>query len=172
MLDLHRPELQVIVEPFRLILLAFEADAELPQSAKQALYKPVKEFYSLQRTSSEISILCVPEQANLIMSELTVKAKQQTLGSDEDRRPWRVIRIRGPMDLTMASSDYLDELIMVSADLLQQTGVMASFATALANANIALLAQSTYLTDYVLVRQDELDSALAALAKAGWSVAK
>jgi enamine deaminase RidA (YjgF/YER057c/UK114 family) len=43
------------------------------------------------------------------------------------------------------------------------TGVLASLANPLAAAGISIFAVSTYDTDYVLVREDDLEAALAAL---------
>lgn len=50
-----------------------------------------------------------------------------------------------------------------------KTGVMAAFATALADAGIELLAQSTYNTDYILIKLEKLDAARGALAASGWT---
>lgn len=46
-------------------------------------------------------------------------------------------------------------------------GILASLSAALAAAKVSLLAISTYDTDYLLVRQADLETALAALRLAG-----
>ncbi len=51
------------------------------------------------------------------------------------------------------------------------TGVLASLAEPLAGARISIFAISTYDTDYILVRRDDLDRAVSALAQAGHEVA-
>ncbi len=66
---------------------------------------------------------------------------------------WRCLQVRGPLDWAM-------------------TGVLASLATPLAEAGISLFAISTYEMDYILVRQAELEKALAALARAGHRIAE
>jgi len=49
-------------------------------------------------------------------------------------------------------------------------GVMVSIATPLADAGIPVLAIGTYDTDYVLVRESDLEAAVAALRGAGHAV--
>jgi hypothetical protein len=63
-------------------------------------------------------------------------------------REWRVLKVQGPFAFTT-------------------TGVLASFAAPLAQAGISLLAIATYDTDYLLVKTDALDRAIATLIAAG-----
>lgn len=62
---------------------------------------------------------------------------------------WRALKVVGPLDFSL-------------------TGVMACISTALANAGIALLALSTYDTDYILVKEERLACAIQALADKGF----
>jgi len=64
---------------------------------------------------------------------------------------WRCIKIQGPLPFSM-------------------TGVLASVVKPLAEAGISLFAFSTYDTDYILVKEEALDSALSALARAGHEI--
>jgi hypothetical protein len=48
--------------------------------------------------------------------------------------------------------------------------VLAGLATPLASAGISIFAVSTYDTDYVLVRDDDLDRAVRALREAGHNI--
>ena len=66
-------------------------------------------------------------------------------------RGWRVLAVRGPLAFSL-------------------TGVLASLAEPLATAGIPIFVLSTYDTDLVLVRQDRLEEAVAALAAAGHTV--
>ena len=66
-------------------------------------------------------------------------------------RGWRAIAVDGTLDFAL-------------------TGVLASLASPLASAGVSIFAVSTYDTDYVLVQQDALDRAVAALAAAGHRV--
>ena len=62
--------------------------------------------------------------------------------------PWRALAVRGPLDFSL-------------------TGVMAALAGPLADAGISLFAVSTFDTDYILVKAETLDEAVAALRNAG-----
>jgi uncharacterized protein len=59
---------------------------------------------------------------------------------------------------------------VVGAFDLESVGVVAAIAQPLAEAGVSLFAYSTWQTDYVLVHQTDLDTALAALRKAGHRV--
>jgi hypothetical protein len=61
-------------------------------------------------------------------------------------RSWRAFKVCGPLDFAL-------------------TGIMARISTALANAGISLFAVSTYDTDYVLVRKEDVSAARRALAE-------
>ncbi len=63
-------------------------------------------------------------------------------------RPWRAIRVAGPLDFAL-------------------TGILSSIAAPLAERGVSIFALSTYDTDYVLVRQESLERAVAALTAAG-----
>ena len=62
--------------------------------------------------------------------------------------PWSVLAVRGPLDLNLI-------------------GVLAGLAMPLAVAGISIFAVSTYDTDYVLVRNHDLDRAVRVLRDAG-----
>jgi uncharacterized protein len=51
-----------------------------------------------------------------------------------------------------------------------QTGIIAQLAQPLAAAGISIFGISTYDTDHILVRQDDLDAAKTALEKAGHTI--
>jgi hypothetical protein len=61
---------------------------------------------------------------------------------------WRALKVKGPFALS-------------------EIGVLATLATALANADVSLFAISTFDTDYLLVSEKQLDAAIAALRGAG-----
>jgi hypothetical protein len=50
------------------------------------------------------------------------------------------------------------------------TGIVASLAAPLAEAAVSIFSVSTYDTDYLLVRNEDLDNAITALEKAGHKV--
>jgi hypothetical protein len=63
-------------------------------------------------------------------------------------RGWRALEVAGPLDFAL-------------------TGVMASLSGPLAAAGVSLFVVSTYDTDYVLVRDHDLERAQSALEAAG-----
>jgi uncharacterized protein len=64
---------------------------------------------------------------------------------------WRILKLAGPFAFT-------------------QTGVLASVLTPLAAAKVSILAVSTFDTDYVLVKNEALMTAHAALEHAGHAI--
>ena len=67
-------------------------------------------------------------------------------------RPWSLLAVRGPLDFSL-------------------TGVLAGLAAPLAAAGISIFALSTYDTDYLLVRNDDVERAIRSLRDAGHTVA-
>ena len=64
-------------------------------------------------------------------------------------RGWRGLKVEGPLDFSL-------------------TGILAGLAGTLANAGISLFAISTYDTDYVLVKEPDLEKTIGALSQAGY----
>jgi hypothetical protein len=64
---------------------------------------------------------------------------------------WRAIKVLGPLEFALV-------------------GVLAGLAQPLAQAGVSLFAISTFDTDYVLVKENKLDSAIQALTAAGFEV--
>lgn len=71
--------------------------------------------------------------------------------SDRSETGWRLLTVRGPLEFTL-------------------TGIIANVAGALAAAGVALFALSTFDTDHLLVKEHDLDRAVAALREAGHQV--
>ena len=85
-------------------------------------------------------------------SELSIVCRDASVpAAVTANRGWRAIAVDGTLDFAL-------------------TGVLASLASPLAAAGVSIFAVSTYDTDYVLVKQDALDRAVAALAAAGHRV--
>ena len=51
-------------------------------------------------------------------------------------------------------------------------GIIAGLSGTLADAGVSIFALSTYDTDYIMVKQPDLDRALAALRQAGYPVSQ
>lgn len=72
----------------------------------------------------------------------------ETLARDDG---WRMFGVVGSMDFSL-------------------TGVLAGLSRVLADAGVGIFAVSTYNTDYILVKADQLDRTLGALRQAGYDV--
>jgi hypothetical protein len=66
-------------------------------------------------------------------------------------RTWRLLKVQGPLPLNLI-------------------GIIAGLSGTLADAGVSIFAFSTYDTDYLLVKQVDLDRAVQALRRAGYSV--
>jgi hypothetical protein len=73
-------------------------------------------------------------------------------GASSVQGGWRALEVAGPFELTST------------------VGVLASLATPLAEAGVSVFVVSTFDTDVLLVQEDALVSAVAALIEAGQSV--
>ena len=85
--------------------------------------------------------------------ELSVVCPQDAVPEDALAREdgWRAFRVEGVLDFSL-------------------TGILARLSGTLAEAGIGLFAVSTYNTDYILVKRENLARALAALAAAGYEI--
>lgn len=84
--------------------------------------------------------------------ELSITTVQSAIPADiRCERDYRSFRVRGPLPLDLV-------------------GVLASIAGPLADAGLSIFAISTFETDYVLVKQPDLEHAVAALTRAGHRV--
>jgi uncharacterized protein len=92
-----------------------------------------------------ISLTRTPEQLSLVCPESVVPGGIRCEGG------WRALRVAGPLDFAL-------------------TGILAALTQPLAEAGIPIFALSTFDTDYVLVKEDRLEAALAALRGAGHRV--
>jgi len=85
-------------------------------------------------------------------NELSIVCPQANL---PDRAPadrdWRCLMLEGPFELS-------------------EVGVMAAITRPLAAAGVSIFAISTYSTDYLLIKEEQLSQALTALAASGCEV--
>lgn len=89
-----------------------------------------------------VSITRTADELSVVCDEAGVPAEVAA------ERGWRALRVAGPLDFAL-------------------TGVLAALAVPLAEAGVSIFALSTYDTDYVLVREADVERAVAALAHAG-----
>lgn len=88
------------------------------------------------------SVTLTGNELSLVLPEATAPARVPT------ERGWRALEVAGPLGFSL-------------------TGVMASLSAPLAAAGVSLFVVSTYDTDYVLVRDNDLERAREALEAAG-----
>jgi hypothetical protein len=84
--------------------------------------------------------------------ELSIVCAERHLPEGMDRQGgWRVLKVAGPLDFSL-------------------TGILASITAPLAQAAIPVFAISTYETDYLLVKQDDLEQAAHVMSAHGHHV--
>jgi hypothetical protein len=84
--------------------------------------------------------------------ELSVVCAERDVPPGVKQEPgWRALKLQGPFDLSLV-------------------GILASVATPLAEAGVNVFVVATYDTDYVLVKEAKLASAVSALSASGHSV--
>ena len=93
--------------------------------------------------SNYYSVTKTDNELSVVCSELIeVKSLQSSKG-------WKCIKVKGPLDFNL-------------------TGIFAGISDILAQANISIFAISTFDTDYILVRSQDLSSARNKLRKADY----
>lgn len=91
------------------------------------------------------SVTRTTDELSIVCSEASVPPEALA------ERGWRALEVQGPLDFSL-------------------TGVLAALTAPLAAAAVPIFALSTYQTDYVLVRGQDLARACEALTKAGHTV--
>jgi uncharacterized protein len=94
-----------------------------------------------------ISVTRTRDELSIIVSDQRPPAEAKC------ERNWRLIMVKGPLDFT-------------------QVGIIAGLSGTLASAGISIFALSTYDTDYIMVKQGDLERALSALRRAGYPVSQ
>ena len=91
------------------------------------------------------SVTRTSEELSVVLAEESVPAGCQA------ETGWRCLKVEGPLDFGL-------------------TGILASLAAPLAEAGVSIFAISTYDTDYILVKGDDLEQARHAIAASGHRV--
>jgi uncharacterized protein len=85
-------------------------------------------------------------------SELSIVCREEDVpAAASAERGWCVLELAGPLDFSL-------------------TGVVAALVTPLAEAGVPIFVLSTFETDYLVVRERDLERSVAALAEAGHTV--
>jgi len=120
-----------------LAVCRFPSDACVPAWALEG------GFFCVVRTRDELSIVCDEDACTEVICR---EARVPDAALAE--RGWLALKLEGPFPFSM-------------------TGVLASFLQPLAEAQIPIFAISTFDTDYVLIKRENLEQAVAALGAAG-----
>lgn len=103
----------------------------------------------LLASSSLYAVVVTPEEVSLIVPESVVC--RAPLREASVVTGFHALKVRGPLDFSAV-------------------GILASLALPLATAGVSIFALSTFDTDYILIRREALERALAALEGAGHDV--
>jgi uncharacterized protein len=93
--------------------------------------------------SNFFSITRTPEELSVVCQENRIPAD---IKAEKD---WKCLKIEGPLDFEL-------------------TGILAGVSRVLADCEIAIFVISTYDTDYILIREKDLESAVKVLLEAGY----
>lgn len=85
--------------------------------------------------------------------ELSVVCREQSIPDDvQAEKSWRILKVLGPVDFSL-------------------TGILAAISAILAASQISIFAISTYDTDYILVKEKDIDHSIDALKNTGYEIA-
>lgn len=119
--------------------------------------KLLKEKYGVCRLDKTELI---PQWAeNGEFSSITRTSDELSIVCSEDNIPsgikcekdWRVLKIEGTLDFSLI-------------------GILASISTILSQKRISIFAVSTYNTDYILVKNNDVDNAISSLSNEGYEI--
>ncbi len=92
-----------------------------------------------------LSITRTDEELSLVLPE------DYPFQSGKSEPGWRCIKVCGPLDFSL-------------------TGILASLSRSLAEAGVSIFALSTFDTDYLLVKEQGLETAIQALEESGHNI--
>ena len=86
------------------------------------------------------------------LDELSIVCSQDSVPSDvKCEKEWRILKIEGPLEFSLI-------------------GILSSISTILAKEGISIFAISTYDTDYVLVKEKDIDNAINTLSNERYEI--
>lgn len=116
--------------------------AVLPEKLAICRLEPHTTLPTWATVSTFFSITQTEDELSIVCPERNIPASVRC------ERSWRALKIAGPLDFSLV-------------------GILAAIAAPLADAGISMFALSTYDTDYVLVKKEALEHAVAVLSKDG-----
>lgn len=116
----------------------------LPETYSVSRLSPNQAFPTWIDQSHFWTVTRTERELSVICLQKNVPAEVKSEGG------WKILEVEGPLDFGL-------------------TGILASIAAPLATAKISIFAVSTYDTDYVLVKERDLEQAKETLAQAGFA---
>jgi hypothetical protein len=86
--------------------------------------------------------------------ELSIVCLEKNIPADiKCEKDWRILKVEGPLDFSLV-------------------GILASISNLMAEAQISIFALSTYDTDYILVKENNIEAAINTLSENNYTVIK
>lgn len=101
--------------------------------------------------SNFFSITRTPEELSIVYQECSIPSNIPA--GIQTERSWSCLKVEGPLDFGL-------------------TGILAGISRILAENGVSIFAVSTYDTDYILVREKDLERAVRALIEGGYEIRK
>jgi hypothetical protein len=126
-------------------------------SKKILTMKLLKEKYGVCRLDKKDLIPAWAQEGEFFsitktLDELSIVCIEDNIPRDiKCEKDWRILKIEGPLDFALI-------------------GILASISTILAQKGISIFAISTYDTDYILVKDSEIDNAIEALVNENYEI--
>jgi hypothetical protein len=136
----HPLKYRVLPEPL--------AVCQLPVDVPVPSWAEAGGFFCVTRSADELSIVCEERVCEEHVREDRASGEHRLPEGVRVERGWVALKLEGPFPFSM-------------------TGVLASFLQPLAEAKVPIFAISTFDTDYVLLKREDLERAQKALAAAG-----
>lgn len=100
----------------------------------------------LSRNNEFFSITKTPDEISIVCSQDSIPANEFKC-----EKNWKIMKVEGPLDFSLV-------------------GILASISTVLAKQGISIFVISTYDTDYILIKDKDLEIAINALISEGYHV--
>ncbi|MCL2763791.1 MAG: ACT domain-containing protein [Treponema sp.] len=117
----------------------------------------LKDEYSIYKFSPDFDLIdYAKEEAFFSLTktkdELSAVAKENTLsGFIKEENGWKILKINGILDFSL-------------------TGILSKISSVLADENISIFVISTFNTDYIMIKNENINKAVNALRKSGYSI--
>lgn len=96
------------------------------------------------KKSDFISLTWTPEELSIVCEVNCIPENIKV------EKPWKCLKVKGPLDFGL-------------------TGILAELSQVLAEAGIEIFAISTYNTDYIFIKEKELEHSIKVLSRAGYN---